>query len=276
MNQLETIYHGKVNTFNLPSSLDEMSPDCFLIFIDQLLNQKDHRTFKSIMFTAFLKQAGFNQLKPLLKEYNYEHLATQYTHFLFEEKTKPVFNCLIPNILHGWYKLKGFGLLMSNLSFRQFRKAQCFARDFAESDNIKDLAMIIAWLYIPVNSLKLQWVDENAQIDKYVEERCIRILKQLPYSTMFAIYTNFNQVRDTLKYKFPLTLGKAEEKAKFFGTNGKEINLEDSFEDMLYTRSGGDILKDNLVDLSPALDVFAHFESEARDYNRQKQALDNA
>jgi hypothetical protein len=271
MNQLETIYNGKVNTFNLPSSLEEMSPDCFLTFIDQLLTQKDDRTFKSIMFTAFLKQAKFNLMKRVLKEYNYEHLATQYTHFLFQEKTEAVFNCLIPN-LFGWRKLEGFGLLMSNLSFRQFRKAQCFARDFAESDNIEDLAMMIAWLYLP----KYCFSKQAEQTDKTANKRGFRIVKNLKYSTMYAIYTNFNQVRDTLKYKFPLTLGKADEKAKFFGTNGKEINLEDSFEDMLFNRSGGDILKDNLVDLSPALDVFAHFESEARDYKRQKEAIDNA
>ena len=223
------------------------------------------------MFTAFLNQANFNLMKRILKEYNYEHLATQYTHFLFEEKTKPVFNCLIPSIF-SWRKLEGFGLLMSNLSFRQFRKAQCFARDFAESDNIEDLSMMIAWLYLP----KYCFGKEAEQNDKAANKRGFRIIQNLKYSTMFAIYTNFNQVRDTLKYKFPLTLGKAEEKAKFFGTNGKELNLEDSFEDMLYTRSGGDILKDTLVDLSPALDIFAHFESEARDYIRQKEALNNA
>lgn len=271
MNQLETIYQGKVNTFNLPSSLDEMSPDCYLTFIDQLLHQKDHRTFKSIMFTAFLKQAGFNQVKPLWKEYNYEALATQCSHFLFEEKTEAVFNCLIPSIF-GWRKLEGFGLLMSNLSFRQFRKAQCFARDFAESDNIEDLSMMVAWLYLP----KYCYSKATEQTERAANKRGFRIVQNLKYSVMYAIYTNFNQVRDSLKHKFPLTLGKADEKAKFFGTNGKEINLEDSFEDMLFNRSGGDILKDNLVDLSPALDVFAHFESEARDYKRQKEAMQNA
>jgi hypothetical protein len=270
MNQLETTYQGKVSTFHLPSNLDEMSPECFQLFIDQLLTQKDPRAFKSMMFTAMLKQAGFNQIKPLLKEYNYEHLATQYTHFLFEEKIEPVFNCLIPSLFR-WRKLIGFGLLMSNLTFRQFRKAQCFAHDFSESDNIEDLSMMIAWLYLPKFSLS----KENDQTDSSANKRGFRIIQKLPYSTMYAIYTNFNQVRDTLKFKFPLTLGKADQKAKFFGTK-KDINLEESFEDMLFNRSGGDILKDNLVDLSPALDIFAHFESEARDYNRQKEALKNA
>jgi len=275
MNYLEAIHNGKIEVFNLPESLDEMSPECYQTFIDQLLTQKDNRAFKAIMFTAFLKQAKFTLMERILEEHNYESLATQFTHFLFEEKTKPVFNCLIPTILSGWNKCKGFGLLMSNLSFRQFRKAQCFAHDFAESDDENDLNMMIGWLYLPVISDFSKHYNDKSQTDDRVSYMATKIAK-LKYSKRFAIYTNFNQVRDTLKFKFPLTLGKAEEKAKFFGIKGKEINLEDSFEDMLFNRSGGDILKDNLVDLSFALDVFAHFESEARDYNRQKEAMSNA
>ena len=272
MNQLKTLYREQTTVFNLPETIDEMDERSFRLLVKlsraNVLGQK----FRSEIFMEMLKMANFQHISLLKKEYNFDEISKKFTDFLLQNNDSPLLNCLIPTLFKNWKKLHGFGLLFSNLNFRQFRKAQCHAYEYAQTEDESELNLMIAWLYIPKKSLLFT---DKRFTEASAIKRAKRISK-LDIDTRFAIYTNFNQVRDSLKFKYPLTLLKSDEKQKFFGNNQEEIDLEENFEDMIFTRSGGDITKDELVDLSPCLDIFAHFESEARDYKRQKEALDNA
>lgn len=273
MNELEITYEGKTKTYFIPSKIDEMDSKSFQLYIFQLRFQTEEKAFRGVMFTTFLRQAKCQRLALLYNQSNYEALAEKFTDFLFTEEKPILLNCLIDTLFSGPNKLVGFGTLCSKLTFRQFRKVQSLWLDYQETESETILNEAIAWLYTPKLFRSIPFITNRYLTEKSAKKRAKKIAK-LDFNTRFAIMSNFNSVKDSIKYKYPLTLLKSSEKQKFFDES-QEIDIDTIYEDMIYTRSGGDITKDNLVDLSPLLDIFSHFESEHRDFKRQQEALKN-
>ena len=173
----------------------------------------------------------------------------------FQKQDKFPLDNPFPKIRIGFHNtLVGPEKLFANLTFRQFRKTEeYFVRYFA-NHNPQDLAMLLAWLYLP--KCKDSTVYQNT---KMVEIRSRQFAKFNVNKKLTILYF-YLATREKLTKIYPYLYPKSGIVTKKRTPNQVKTDFEKSIRIL-----SGNITKDEITDLQNVHDALAHLNDKAKE-----------
>ncbi|MEA5458698.1 hypothetical protein VB796_06605 [Arcicella sp. LKC2W] len=161
--------------------------------------------------------------------------------------------------------LVGPQMLLSNVSFRQFRKAEEFFARYTNDQSEDNLNTLLAWLYLPF------WSKKASQTPQKAAKRA-KIIGKLPLEKRLTIYYFYLESRTKLTKIYNDLYNSTEIDNE--GTVIKKIQpikIKMSFEKAVRILSGN-INQDESTDYQYALDALSHLNDRAEEVRLLKEA----
>lgn len=163
--------------------------------------------------------------------------------------------------------LEGPAMLLSNISFRQFRKAEEFFARYMNDQSEASLNMILAWLYLPM------WAKKSSQTPEKAMKRA-KIFAKLPLEKRLTIYYFYLESRNKLTKIYSDLYKAAEEQETKNSKKVQPVKIKMGFEKAVRALSGN-INQDESTDYQFALDALAHLNDKAEEVRLMKEAYAN-
>jgi hypothetical protein len=163
--------------------------------------------------------------------------------------------------------LVGPQMLLSNISFRQFRKAEEFYAKYNNDKSEANLNTLLAWLYLPF------WSKKRSQTPQKAAKRA-NIISKLPLEKRLTIFYFYLETRNKLTkiYKDLYTSTETDNDGKV-RKKVQPVKIKMDFEKAVRALSGN-INQDESTDLQYALDALAHLNDRAEEIRLLKEAAE--
>ena len=160
--------------------------------------------------------------------------------------------------------LVGPQMLLSNVSFRQFRKAEEFFAKYTNDKSEAHLNSLLAWLYLPF------WSKKRSQTPQKAAKRA-KMIGKLPIEKRLTIFYFYLESRTKLTKIYKDLYNSVDTDDSKKTQKVQPIKIKMSFEKAVRALSGN-INQDESTDYQFALDALAHLNDRAEEVRLLKEA----